>query len=165
MYFLHVFYKVYKPHLLYYNRKYLRAPSKAHIFKVRFMLFSNFVFIAEKQPLPPGVTEADVAMYKDIREKAAEAVAEVMNPGGKLNLAVPVLNPTMLSPPSFALAAQERCPAAIEFGKWEIETWYSSPFPQEYARYVCPCTRGYFVYMTCVQDLWECGTISLLLKR
>ncbi|KAL1380830.1 hypothetical protein pipiens_013905 [Culex pipiens pipiens] len=32
------------------------------------------------------------------------------------------------------MAAQERCPAAIEFGKYEIQTWYSSPFPQEYAR-------------------------------
>lgn len=57
-----------------------------------------------------------------------------MNSDGKINLAVPVLNPTVLSPPSLALAAQERCPSAIEFGKWEIETWYSSPFPQEYAR-------------------------------
>lgn len=27
-----------------------------------------------------------------------------------------------------------RCPAAIEFGKYEIDTWYSSPYPQEYAR-------------------------------
>lgn len=27
-----------------------------------------------------------------------------------------------------------RCPAAIEFGKFEIDTWYSSPYPQEYAR-------------------------------
>nr|CAI5860554.1 unnamed protein product [Callosobruchus analis] len=32
------------------------------------------------------------------------------------------------------MAAQGRCPAAIEFGKYEIDTWYSSPFPQEYAR-------------------------------
>lgn len=30
---------------------------------------------------------------------------------------------------------EPRCPAGIEFGKWEIKTWYSSPFPQEYARY------------------------------
>ncbi|CAK8672404.1 unnamed protein product [Clavelina lepadiformis] len=27
-----------------------------------------------------------------------------------------------------------RCPAGIEFGKYSIETWYSSPYPQEYAR-------------------------------
>ncbi|KAG8235146.1 hypothetical protein J437_LFUL012344 [Ladona fulva] len=29
---------------------------------------------------------------------------------------------------------QPRCPAAIEFGGYEIQTWYSSPYPQEYAR-------------------------------
>lgn len=27
-----------------------------------------------------------------------------------------------------------RCPAAIEFGEFELDTWYSSPYPQEYAR-------------------------------
>lgn len=91
--------------------------------------------IAEKQPLPPGVTENDVKMYREIREKAAKAVSEVMNPGGKINLAAPTsANPQLLSPNTLAIAAQERCPAAIEFGKWEIQTWYSSPFPQEYAR-------------------------------
>ena len=31
---------------------------------------------------------------------------------------------------------QPRCPQAIEFGKYEIQTWYSSPYPQEYTRYV-----------------------------
>ncbi|XP_069719540.1 histone acetyltransferase KAT6B isoform X2 [Phaenicophaeus curvirostris] len=34
-----------------------------------------------------------------------------------------------------------RYPAVIEFGKYEIQTWYSSPYPQEYARlpklYLC----------------------------
>jgi len=33
-------------------------------------------------------------------------------------------------------ATQPRCPQAIEFGKYEIQTWYSSPYPQEYTRYV-----------------------------
>uniref|UniRef100_A0A3Q0T9U9 histone acetyltransferase n=1 Tax=Amphilophus citrinellus TaxID=61819 RepID=A0A3Q0T9U9_AMPCI len=34
-----------------------------------------------------------------------------------------------------------RCPALIEFGKYEIQTWYSSPYPPEYSRlqklYIC----------------------------
>uniref|UniRef100_I3KGZ5 histone acetyltransferase n=1 Tax=Oreochromis niloticus TaxID=8128 RepID=I3KGZ5_ORENI len=34
-----------------------------------------------------------------------------------------------------------RCPAVIEFGKYEIQTWYSSPYPPEYSRlqklYIC----------------------------
>ncbi|XP_063194699.1 histone acetyltransferase KAT6B isoform X3 [Chroicocephalus ridibundus] len=29
-----------------------------------------------------------------------------------------------------------RYPSVIEFGKYEIQTWYSSPYPQEYARFV-----------------------------
>jgi hypothetical protein len=29
---------------------------------------------------------------------------------------------------------QSRFPPCIEFGKYEIQTWYSSPYPQEYAR-------------------------------
>lgn len=32
-----------------------------------------------------------------------------------------------------------RCPAVIEIGKYEIQTWYSSPYPPEYSRYC-----GYF---------------------
>ena len=27
-----------------------------------------------------------------------------------------------------------RCPASIQFGRYDIQTWYSSPYPQEYAR-------------------------------
>lgn len=75
-------------------------------------------------------------LYRDIREKAAKTVNEIVNPNNTLNLATPgILNtPHTISPTSIALAAQERCPAAIEFGQWEITTWYSSPYPQEYAR-------------------------------
>ncbi|XP_075457630.1 histone acetyltransferase KAT6A isoform X4 [Ascaphus truei] len=41
---------------------------------------------------------------------------------------------------------QVRCPSVIEFGKYEIQTWYSSPYPQEYTRlpklYLCEfCLR------------------------
>lgn len=80
--------------------------------------------------LPPGVTQKDVELFKETREKAAAAAAVliplVVEP-------TPSISNTLLSP-SQAMAAQGRCPAAIEFGKYEIQTWYSSPFPQEYAR-------------------------------
>ncbi len=103
------------------------------------MIFFYFLLSnPEIQPLAPGVTQKDVKLYKEVREKAAQAVAEIMNPGGRLNLATPSttgINPHLTSPSSIAIAAQERCPAAIEFGPWDIDTWYSSPFPQEYARY------------------------------
>lgn len=71
-----------------------------------------------------------------IQGKAAESVTSDV-PGGSLNLAVQggsIMNTTLLSSTSLAMAAQVRCPAGIEFGQWDIETWYSSPFPQEYAR-------------------------------
>lgn len=28
-----------------------------------------------------------------------------------------------------------RCPASIDFGQYDIQTWYSAPYPQEYARW------------------------------
>lgn len=31
-------------------------------------------------------------------------------------------------------ASSARCPASIQFGRYDIQTWYSSPYPQEYAR-------------------------------
>ncbi len=31
---------------------------------------------------------------------------------------------------------EKRCPSSIQIGRYEIVTWYSSPYPQEYAGYV-----------------------------
>jgi histone acetyltransferase MYST4 len=72
-----------------------------------------------------GVDQKDADLYKDVRDKAAIHLNEI----AKAVVPQSTLNKTQ--PPE-----QERCPAAIEFGKHEIETWYSSPFPQEYARFV-----------------------------
>jgi histone acetyltransferase MYST4 len=104
--------------------------------------------------LAPGVTQKDVDLYKSIRERAAVAVAEIMSaytantevqPSTSQGFTTPMKIPVAgssksvgkafhQSPTAAAVIAQERCPAAIEFGKHEITTWYSSPFPQEYAR-------------------------------
>lgn len=88
--------------------------------------------------MPPGVTQKDVDLFKEIQGKAAETVTEIMNAnGGHVNLAVSQgtnISTCLLTSTSLAMAAQVRCPSAIEFGQWHIETWYSSPFPQEYAR-------------------------------
>lgn len=77
--------------------------------------------------MPPGVSQKDADTYKEVREKAAKQLLEITKP----NLAN---SPSKLIPATTHQLEQERCPAAIEFGKYEIETWYSSPFPQEYAR-------------------------------
>ncbi|XP_051778916.1 histone acetyltransferase KAT6B isoform X2 [Erpetoichthys calabaricus] len=64
-----------------------------------------------------NVTEEDVEMFKKAQKLSEEKVryAGVADPG--------------------------RYPAVIEFGKYEIHTWYSSPYPQEYSRlhklYLC----------------------------
>jgi hypothetical protein len=42
----------------------------------------------------------------------------------------------MLPGEPLPIEAQGRYPPLIEYGKYEILTWYSSPYPQEYARYV-----------------------------
>lgn len=63
--------------------------------------------------LPPGVTEADLALFKKAQERAFESMVSSMSTKN--------LDPNTKSP------------SMIEFGKYEIKTWYSSPYPQEYA--------------------------------
>ena len=63
--------------------------------------------------LPPGVTESDLELFRKAQERALASMATSIN--GK------TLDPTARSPPM------------IEFGRYEIKTWYSSPYPQEYA--------------------------------
>jgi hypothetical protein len=64
-----------------------------------------------------GVSEADLALFRKAQEKANSSM--IMNP---------VLTPS----------ANSRSPSKIQFGRYEITTWYSSPYPQEYARYGLP---------------------------
>ena len=65
----------------------------------------------------------------------------------------PPLSGTPTGPPVTALPtvlpmspSQVRFPPSIQFGKYEIKTWYSSPYPQEYSHltklYLCEfCLR------------------------
>uniref|UniRef100_A0A665XAB3 histone acetyltransferase n=1 Tax=Echeneis naucrates TaxID=173247 RepID=A0A665XAB3_ECHNA len=63
------------------------------------------------------VTEEDIETFTRVQELAAQRTG------------------SLLSTDSL------RCPAIIEFGKYEIQTWYSSPYPPEYSRlqklYLC----------------------------
>lgn len=63
--------------------------------------------------LPPGVTESDLTLFKKAQERALTSMANSLNGNS--------FDPSARSPPM------------IEFGKYEIKTWYSSPYPQEYA--------------------------------
>lgn len=78
--------------------------------------------------LPPGCNHKDLELFKDAREKANAQTAALLEAAERANQSM------MLSSPSKLMQQQPRNPGAIEFGKYEIQTWYSSPFPQEYAR-------------------------------
>lgn len=75
------------------------------------------------QTLPPGVTQKDVEFFKEARDRAARLT--LSNDESELGV-----NSTANNVSGNA----SRNPAAIVFGRYEVETWYSSPFPQEYAR-------------------------------
>lgn len=66
------------------------------------------------------VTEEDIETFTRIQELAAQRTG---------------------SRSSLTNTDSVRCPAVIEFGKYEIQTWYSSPYPPEYSRlqklYIC----------------------------
>uniref|UniRef100_T1IDC0 histone acetyltransferase n=1 Tax=Rhodnius prolixus TaxID=13249 RepID=T1IDC0_RHOPR len=61
-------------------------------------------------------------MFKEAREKAVAMTKVNIEPEFEITQNVNNIN------------QQPRSPAQIEFGKYLIHTWYSSPFPQEYAR-------------------------------
>lgn len=65
-------------------------------------------------PLPPGVTESDVMLFKKAQERALQVMSSSLIPLDQYD-------------------AQTRLPQEIEFGRYAIQTWYSSPYPQEYA--------------------------------
>uniref|UniRef100_A0A3B4G9Y6 Histone acetyltransferase n=1 Tax=Pundamilia nyererei TaxID=303518 RepID=A0A3B4G9Y6_9CICH len=77
----------------------------------------------DKLPGHENLTEKDIELFRHIQELALQKVG-------------------VTGPPD----PQMRCPSVIEFGKYEIQTWYSSPYPQEYSRlpklYLCEfCLR------------------------
>ncbi|XP_070991994.1 histone acetyltransferase KAT6A isoform X2 [Oncorhynchus clarkii lewisi] len=77
----------------------------------------------DKLPGHENLTEKDVELFRHIQELALQKVG-------------------VTGPPD----PQMRCPSVIEFGKFEIQTWYSSPYPQEFSRlpklYLCEfCLR------------------------
>ncbi|XP_055613729.1 histone acetyltransferase KAT6A isoform X2 [Uranotaenia lowii] len=133
------------------NREYCSKTNSAQRIKQQPLLSSpeppeRIEDMPDQPPLPNGATQCDADLYKQIRETAASSLAEMMRLDAQsfthreatpestvVSSPKKSLSSIMQSPSKF-MAAQERCPAAIEFGKFEIQTWYSSPFPQEYAR-------------------------------
>ncbi|XP_071106629.1 histone acetyltransferase KAT6B-like isoform X4 [Haliotis cracherodii] len=95
-------------------------------------------------PLPHLVTEGDIDLFKQAQEKAQQSLGQSSNTGDA---------------PS---EPQHRFPPCIEFGKYEIQTWYSSPYPQEYARlpklYICEFCLKYMKSRSILQrHMSKCG--------
>ena len=76
------------------------------------------------QTLPAGVTQKDVDLFKEARDRANRLTTSIEE----------AKEQTSVSPGGTGPGVGSRNPAAIVFGRYEVETWYSSPFPQEYAR-------------------------------
>uniref|UniRef100_A0A672G7I3 histone acetyltransferase n=1 Tax=Salarias fasciatus TaxID=181472 RepID=A0A672G7I3_SALFA len=81
---------------------------------------------SEKITPPPSAHTNFVAMCRDhVSEEDVETFARVQE----------------IRTGSLRNTDSVRCPAVIEFGKYEIQTWYSSPYPPEYSRlqklYLC----------------------------
>ncbi|XP_064627200.1 histone acetyltransferase KAT6A-like isoform X3 [Lineus longissimus] len=99
-----------------------------------------------RSSLPPGVTERDIDLFKKARQRAMQTILFQSTEGE----VVPASEP------------QGRYPPCIEFGKYEINTWYSSPYPQEYARlpklFICEFCLKYMKSRSILQRHMEkCG--------
>lgn len=93
-------------------------------------------------PRLPGVAEKDEKMFHYAQEKANSYLTGNNEPANPSNSA--------------------RYPPKIEFGRYEIETWYSSPYPQEYASapklYICEFCLKYMKTRTILKrHLMKCN--------
>ncbi|XP_057314256.1 histone acetyltransferase KAT6A-like [Hydractinia symbiolongicarpus] len=93
-------------------------------------------------PRLPGVTEKDEELFRNAREKANSYLTANNEPANT--------------------SGNVRFPPRIEFGRYEIETWYSSPYPQEYASapklYLCEFCLKYMKTRTILKrHLLKCN--------
>lgn len=81
------------------------------------------------------VTDADRKLFQEAEETAERQIAvHVITPLKESRAMSAVSSLDSPAPCSPAVVPALRCPASIEFGSHEIDTWFSSPYPQEYAR-------------------------------
>ncbi|XP_052068323.1 histone acetyltransferase KAT6B-like isoform X3 [Mytilus californianus] len=107
--------------------------------------------------LPPNVTDTDKDLFKQAQEKAQEVLKQfTFDLQDASKNCSPMLEECSPTP------SQSRFPPCIEFGKYEIQTWYSSPYPQEYARlpklYICEfCLRFVKSRKMLARHMEKCG--------
>ncbi|XP_067140041.1 histone acetyltransferase KAT6B-like isoform X3 [Centruroides vittatus] len=76
-----------------------------------YRFYDDLFSLPPKQQLR-GVSEKDILLFRKAQEAAMKVIGQNILPTD----------------------VQTRHPTVIEFGKYEIQTWYSSPYPQEYSR-------------------------------
>jgi len=76
------------------------------------VLFIVVMDSIDPDSLPPGVTVRDCKYFARAQKDAKEQEQLTRS----------------------AVEHGRRYPPSIEFGKYELQTWYSSPYPQEYAQ-------------------------------
>jgi len=81
----------------------------------------------------PTINDTDRKLFKEAQESAEKTFSQyIMTPLKDKGQEVRPSTSCSVSPaPSLASL---RCPSSIQLGDYEIDTWYSSPYPQEYAR-------------------------------
>lgn len=103
---------------------------------------SSSVLVLEK--LPDTVTPEDIELYNDARKLALTIISPSSNDEEKAQEAEDGLNRIN----------------SIVFGSHEIETWYTSPFPQEYVR-----TQKLFFCEFCLKFVKTQQTLDRHLKK
>ncbi|XP_076327010.1 LOW QUALITY PROTEIN: uncharacterized protein LOC143233960 [Tachypleus tridentatus] len=105
--------------------------------------FSSGATGQHKQHLPTGVTEKDLNLFRKAQQISLQALGHETLPAD----------------------APTHYPSSIEFGCFDIQTWYSSPFPQEYAKlpklFICEFCLKYLKSKNILQRhrrkcLWTC---------
>jgi len=100
------------------------------------------------QKLPPGCTEDDYKLFRSVQEASAQRLKEAGQkaepPVAEAALTKSGRKSTSNRPETSGKLlidsinqyhqASSRLPAFITFGKYKIETWYSSPYPYEYVQ-------------------------------
>ncbi|GFS01306.1 histone acetyltransferase [Elysia marginata] len=107
-------------------------------------IFRDTVRTKAGMVLPSYVTEDDIALFKEAQEKTQRDLEkvtpkELQSISGSLKTEA---QPEKQMATDMKPAAETpRYPPCIEMGQYEIQTWYSSPYPQEYASlpklYIC----------------------------
>ena len=92
---------------------------------------------------PTDVTDIDRKLFKEAQEMAEKTFSQYIITPLKENISQvdkdsrlsASVTPALTDSPSLSTSLTSlRCPSSIQFGSYEIDTWYSSPYPQEYAR-------------------------------